>query len=437
MIKSTLLYTRLLLVAGLLFAQSCRKDNTISQFNTKAVTTIDSAADKYSIMTNAEDPLLMRIEAGPADTIFLSGTRDKSGLPCTLDAIIQIKNNSLTRLYLDENGRPLTFVAESGIKLKYDWVKSDYARVTAFTEESGNLTDFVASIKFSIAPTNKNPKPIPSYNGLLKVTVCGKPFASDDVYIAVSGDGTANVNKIESIVPYTARSTGEYIFTIPSLDAKIVNPCDASAKMNKLLSAVCLARKVISETNLVFNTLIISQKIPFVSALEFTDASAEAEQLFDHLCSVPGDGVLACESIGVKRTLSNVRVSTVVENARGPSVPVIPGAALTTLNFDISSAAPFIRSLVLSPTSPSSLEPYTATAGIYYLPKGSKVLMSATATDGYTTSKDYTVDVDNFNGTYFLDVLGSAKGVLEKVTVLVTAPDGRVYDKTVYHVSGG
>jgi hypothetical protein len=458
--KLTLSLRNCALIAATLFLTNCQKeDNSALLEDQSAAKAAAAEGKKYSIMTNGEDPLLMKIEGGGGKTTSLYGTRDENGLPCTLDAILETQGSETTKIFFDLKGRPLKLIASNGVKIQYEWVGSKTANITAVSADGktqvNTSIDFTSATTISkttekvnttlkkqafkprgpfIASAEKKAAalatPVPWYNGLVNLEKCGTPFSSDDISVMLEAD-----NISDQIPVYYGLETGKYAFRYPRSNDLIVSSCDAALKIKDLLMLVCASKAYINETVTVVNLILVSSGVDTDVLATFTIAGSDAERILNSICLIADAGILGCEDFGVARLFNNIKLTPVVDGVKGTTVAAAPGGALTALNFTLPAQAE-IKSFVLVPPNPPEGVSYTAIADIYCLPAGSVVTLSIVGTDGYTNSISYTTTGTSSDNSYILEVPGAEAAVRDVVTVRVTLPAGSLLESTAYLVFG-
>ncbi len=449
-----------MLIAGVLFFANCQKEETSAVPEKLSATKAAPMGNtKYSIMTNGEDPLLVKVEAGGGKTVSFYGTRDKNGLPCTLDAILHTQGSETSKIFLDEKGRPLKVTASNGVILRYEWTGPKTANVTAISGDG--KTQVNTSIDFTSAATIKKTKeninntkaskqafkprgpfiassskksaalatPVPWYNGLVDLAKCGAPFNSDDIFVELKADN------ITDLIPvYYGLETGKYAFRYPRSNDLIVNACDAAQKIRDLVMPICATKGYINETIAVVNLILVSSGVETSIIATFTLAGSDADLLLNSICQIADGGILGCEDLGVARIFNNIQLTPVVDGAKGTTVAAAANGGLTTLSFQLASQTE-IKSFVLVPPNPPAGVSYTAIADISCLPVGAVVSLSIVGTDGYTDEITYTVLNPN-SDSYTLEVPGANAAVRDVVTVRVTLPSGSPLESTAYLVFG-
>ncbi|MCF0070796.1 hypothetical protein LZD49_09960 [Dyadobacter sp. CY261] len=422
---------------------------------------------KYTLMTNAADPLLMTALSNGGELVKVFGRRDTAGVPLSVDAITlgDVDNGGLSYYY---NNKTLNAaIAPNGSRFSFEWLSATRVIVTATTPDGA----FQVTTPFSLDSNGKiNQAKTKAVNtsrkrGGLRMTFSQSAKAKKADFSAnarIAGTGEVNIlttscgGKADGIIslrvydsdlkkldviPAVRIAEGHYRATIPAESIPEVKKGIMCEYMPELLDIACTV------------TADGAAALPICEALglalTLTEIGAVAGIPLMEACpAISGGLVTICETVGFSPTpgapsaseeLCNAILKYRQESRRllliaeaqaypkskyNPSVQVVPGGPYPDIVFDLGGELA-LGALLLQPSDPGPYQDYQGTIEISCLPAGSKVVLSIIGTDSYQDSVVYNVTSDEPTGEFSLHVPGAETGVQDMVSLEVILPNGK------------
>lgn len=286
----------------------------------------------------------------------------------------------------------------------------------------------------------------------VRVTSCDLPEENADVYVVVNTDG--QFKKFLGSFRASRVTAGIYQATIPTNLAPSINPSEICESLADALGNVCdvgfSAPGVPEALCLQISVAVALTFIGAPIAAGIETACLSVTSGLDLYCNTvgaspaPGGPSIAdtlCKADALNRTF----VDDILLTPKMACLPtacvggsrLVPGQGpFPDLSVNLGSNT-LVRSLTLTPPSPSAKQGYVGTADISCLPIGTTVTMSIVGTDGYQDETSITVPSAQRNGTFTLSVPGAeTSGIRDTVTVLVKRPDGQSVTRTASLVFG-
>ena len=463
--KSTIV---LLVILTTLLLLKCKKEDTVS---TK------KALSNITIMTNANDPLLLTAIGENNEIINIYGEREE-GLPISATQIEIYDSDTIPNLFLlDDENRPTKFIANNGVRFDFEWINNSTIALTVISADGEtqlntevDLTNDSVEYKsfktqgFSktqrkkgelslVKETNiinqlKSLDKVTSDNSCkLYVTKCGE-LVDADVRIDITTDEYYADDRtfLRSIYPKRI-TAGVYEATIPSNVAPSVNPADVCSSISNVLDNICLTGIGDPEMGTVVCTYM-------TAALTATVIGAAVAAEFFTACELlNANMILYCQTIGQlppgtslcdAEFLNFEIVSDIKLRGVGIGIPYhiygypvsAPGEGpYPNLELDLGSETQ-ISGFYLQPSKPSEGQNYLAIAKIFCVKTFSSITISIVGTDGYEDSISFEASSDEYYKEYVLSVPGAERGVRDVCTLEITLLDGTVIKRTASLVFG-
>ena len=451
------------------------------------------------ISTNSSDPQFVKLITDKDEEISVFGKRDAAGLPSKINQInIKDSKGDEYSFYYNKDGKLITAIADNGTVFNYKWLGNNKVALNIICNDGINQIDteidltqiqpksvlnintaaktrsadgLYSKVKFSpiempieTPKLNKSAKVIADgtvHN--LSVTSCGSPVNYEILRVNLVDQAGISVLKELNAVWV---ANGKYTITVPNGLAPELDPQKAAEALSSVLSDYCDAAGLVGE--LPEQLLLTSSACAYISGkLALTGVGVTVAPTVGAACTgITSAMAVYCATLGASgppgtdSVLDKMLENKFLENFKltggirmhvyfkvftegyssGTKIVGFNVADGVTSNLKAEmaeNAKPMIKTIELSPSSPSEGQDYTISANVFCIPIGSVVTISMVGSDGYSESETYTVsDVSQSSGKFSLAIPGADQGVRDEITVIVTTPDGSEISKSASLVFG-
>lgn len=486
----------LFLSISVLLLTSCDLFNFLNKKSSKSSKNVKEGS---FLSTNPSDPQFVKLITEKNEEISVFGQRDSKGLPSKISQInIKDAKGEDYSFFYNKEGKLITAVADNGTVFNYKWLANNKVALNIITNDGKNqidteidLTEIQPKSILNINTTEKTrntpqvyskirftpfetPTEKPQFNTSAKVfedgtvhnltvTSCGA-LANYDV-LRVNIVDQAGITVLKELNAVWV-SKGKYTITIPSGLAPALDPQKTAEALAKVLSKYCDAAGLVGGVS--EQVLISTSACAYISGkLALTGVGVTVAPAVGAACTgITSAMAIYCATLGASgppetasvldkmlelkfldyfKLTGGIRMHVyfkvytegVSSGSKIVGFNVVDGVPSNLKAEMAENAKPMIKSLELSPSSPSEGQDYTITAGVYCIPVGSVVTISMSGSDGYSDSETYTInDISKTSGSFSLEIPGADKGVRDEITVTVTTPDGNVITKSASLVFG-
>lgn len=316
-----------------------------------------SAEIEFELYSNIADPRIMQATTPEGDVVTYYGSKTADTFVTAFNAFyITNENNELTRVFLDDQQRPINIIQDNGVTLQYDWTSSTTAKVTLSiglvktqvdvdfeSEEIGipalASTDSLTGGSFALVG-NSTVEPVALISeGSLTATATNNIV---NVNIAQCRTAVKKVNSLELLFQGDGQThffppksllspDGQYQFdNLPEIPKAFSSYPDCVDHANTVLTTAC----------------------PIVGSILATGGILEigvglvCASLASPLAAVPGFGPVAIAAIGTSCTLA-VKTAAIPCLAANAFNPGTEGANLNVAKFICEDAVDIASSLFL------------------------------------------------------------------------------------------
>lgn len=450
---------------------------------------------EFAISTDPSSNVLLQATNKNKDKIVLLGEKDKNGLAKSItEVLVQEHGKSNYTTFVYDKNKIQQVIADNGVVMTYDWLSSSRIALTIVEPNTGEQINTVVDLNASAASkspdtrlefmverrtgdVNMDIKPLASEYaqkaniqtkagegglvGDVYYTVCGQPKYGDCYVEVFDAPERSILNLVGRYEAAWTESKGHHTFTVPQQELlSAVDLGAVAAKIDEYAGYLCAAEQY-GQTLTHFQTLICPAVAAATVALPVTSPAAPAilaacegsTAALQVYCNTLGAGAEGGDSlakaIAGKTGLREIDFSTktlyilpcirTLDTKKGPicgKVVTYKGLGGTVeCTIDVGGT-PMIDSFSLNPPAPAKKQGYTAKAVLLCVPAGSKVTMSISGTDGYTNTKNVTINTDSQSYEATMSVPGADTGVHDQCTVTLVMPDGSKKTKNASLVFG-
>jgi YD repeat-containing protein len=425
-----------------------------------------AAETDLTVMSNANDPLLVRANVPGNKVIDVYATRDNLGKPIAVTDIV-IKSPTDTLYYkFNAQQRLSAIFTPNGTQFHFSWISQNKANLTVLGPDG--VSQLSTQVDFSSQPqvARVNTDGVERVNTPLQLSFTPGPLSQVSATAAPAQNAVISVLQCQSLTdaqvyvvakslsgsvlgnfPAQRISKGKYSVGIPTSLAPTINPGEYCEAIADVLGYACLA---VENPSLpiyfcaALTTLVASSGYGAAFAGPVLSACTAAMAGLELYCGTfgaepaPGAPSLAdmiCKSKYLDRTIvQDITITPYVialpSNVYGLSATVTPQGNIPPLTVTLNSQTA-IRTLDLVPPAPAAFQSYVAKVDVFCLQAGSLVTVSVVGTDGYQNSVNYNITSTQGEGQFTLTVPGAATpGIRDVVTVRITLPNGTIITKT-------